>query len=53
MNDAMQSLGYGLLAVLFSAAILALCAVIKKAAKNFLKGGQNHDDKQTAHRHGS
>lgn len=35
MNDAMQSLGYGLMAFLFSAAILALCAVIKKAAKIF------------------
>ena len=35
MNDAMQSLGYGLLAVLFSAAILALCAVIKRLQKNF------------------
>ena len=40
MNDAMQSLGYGLLAVLFTAAILAVCAGIKKAAKNLLKGGR-------------
>ena len=53
MNDAVQSMGYGLLASLFTVAILVLCAGIKKAAKNLLKGGRNHDDQQTAHRHGS
>ena len=40
MDDAMQSFGYGLLAVLFTAAILVLCAVVKKAAKEFLRAGE-------------
>ena len=53
MNNAMQSFLYGVLSILFAAAVAALCSGIRAAMKKILKGGQNHDDKQTAHRHGS
>lgn len=53
MNDAMQSLLYGLASIAFAAAIIALCSGVKIWMKKILKGGQNHDDQQTAHRHGS
>lgn len=53
MNDAMQSFFYGLASIVFAAAIIALCSGVKAAVKKYLKGGRNHDDKQTAHRHGS
>ena len=39
--------------ILFAAAVAALCSGVKIWMKKILKGGQNHDDKQTAHRHGS
>ena len=52
MNDAMQSFLYGLASIAFVAAITALCSGVKAAVKKFLKGGRNHDDQQTAHRHG-
>ena len=41
------------LAFVFAAAIAALCSGVKAAMKKLLKGGQKHDDQQTAHRHGS
>ena len=50
---AMQSFFYGLAAIVFVAAIIALCSGVKAAMKKLLKGGQNHDDQQKAHRHGS
>ena len=53
MNDAMQSFLYGLAAIVFSVTIIALCSGVKAAMKKLLKGGRNHDDQQTAHRHGS
>ena len=53
MNDAMQSFFYGLASIVFAAAIAALCSGVKTVMKKYLKGGQNHDDQQTAHRHGS
>ena len=52
MNDAMQSFYYGLASIVFVAAIVALCSGVKTAMKKILKGGKNHDDQQTAHRHG-
>lgn len=53
MNNAMQSFFYGLAAIAFAAAVIALCSGIKAAMKKILKGGRNHDDQQTAHRYGS
>ena len=53
MNNAMQSFLYGVLYILFAAAVAALCSGIRAAMKKILKGGRNHDDKQTAHRHSS
>lgn len=53
MNNAMQSFLYGVLSILFAAAVAALCSGVKIWMKKILKGGQNHDDQQTAHRHGS
>ena len=41
------------LAFVFAAAIAALCSGVKAAMKKLLKGGQKHDDQQTAHRRGS
>ena len=37
MNEAVQSLGYGLAALLFCAVICAICQMIKKLAYWFLK----------------
>ena len=53
MSDAMQSFFYGLASIVFAAAIAILCSGVKAAMKKYLKGGRNHDDQQTAHRHGS
>lgn len=53
MNNAMQSFLYGLASIVFAAAIIALCSGVKAAMKKILKGGRNHDDQQTAHRHSS
>ena len=52
MSNAMQSFFYGLSSIVFAAAIIALCSGVKAAMKKLLKGGRNHDDQQTAHRHG-
>lgn len=52
MNNAMQSFFYGLSSMLSVAAVIALCSGVKAAVKKLLKGGRNHDDQQTAHRHG-
>ena len=52
MSNAMQSFFYGLASIVFAAAIAILCSGVKAAMKKLLKGGQNHDDQQTAHRHG-
>lgn len=53
MSNAMQSFFYGLAAIVFAVAIIALCSGVKAAIKKLLKGEQNHDDQQTAHRYGS
>lgn len=53
MSNAMQSFFYGLAAIVFAAAVIALRSGVKAAVKKFLKGGQKHDDQQTAHRRGS
>jgi hypothetical protein len=42
MNTAMQSFGYGLVALLFCIAILGVCHNIKKAARKVLKSQQTH-----------
>lgn len=52
MNDAVQSFLYGLVPIVFAAAIVTLCSGVKAAMKKILKGGQNHDDQQTADRDG-
>ena len=52
MNDAIQSFFYGLAAIVFAAAIVMLCSGVKAEMKKYLKGGQNHDDQQTADRDG-
>ena len=44
MNMAMQSFGYGLVALLFCIAILSVCHKIKKAARKVLKSRQTHKD---------
>ena len=44
MNEAVQSLGYGLAALLFCAVICAICQMIKKLAYWFL-----HHDKAQSH----
>lgn len=53
MSDAMQSFFCGLASIVFASAIEILCSGVKAAMKKLLKGGQNHDDQQKAHRHGS
>ena len=42
MNTAMQSFGYGLVALLFCITILGVCHNIKKAARKLLKKQQTH-----------
>lgn len=42
MNTAMQSFGYGLVALLFCIAIFSVCHKIKKAARKVLKRQQPH-----------
>ena len=44
MNEAVQSLGYGLAALLFCAVICAICQMIKKLAYWFL-----HHEKPQSH----
>ena len=44
MNTAMQSFGYGLVALLFCIAIFSVCHKIKKAARKVLKSQQTHKD---------
>ncbi len=39
MNDAMQSLGYGLLSFLFAAAVAVLCSGIKAILRKIMKNG--------------
>lgn len=39
VNNAVQSLGYGLLSFLFAAVIAALCSGVKAALRKILKGG--------------
>ena len=43
MSNAMQSFFYGLAAIVFAVAIIALCSGVKAAIKKLLKGEQNHD----------
>ena len=51
MNNMILTFGYGLISILFTVAVAVLCQSIKTGMKKILKGGQKHDDKQTAHRH--
>lgn len=44
MNTAMQSFGYGLVALLFCIAIFSVCHNIKKTARKVLKSQQPHKD---------
>ena len=44
MNTAIQSFGYGLVALLFCIAIFSVCHKIKKAARKVLKSQQTHKD---------
>ena len=53
MSDELRSLLCGLASLAFAAGVTALCIVVKAAMNKLLKGGQNHDDQQKAHRHGS
>ena len=44
MNTAMQSFGYGLVALLFCIAIFSVCHNIKKSARKIFKIQQTHKD---------
>ena len=44
MDAAIQSIEYGLAALLFCIAILGVCHKIKKAARKVLKSQQTHKD---------